>query len=182
MKELKIKLFPAPVLTQKTNKIDEITPAIQELIKSMTNAMRKARGVGLAAPQVGESLRLAMIEHRAEENDEFEDIPLQILVNPKIISFSRETDTEKEGCLSIPGIEVPVKRARKIKVKALDENGEKIQFRATGFKARIIQHELDHLDGKLILDYATDKEKIIQKYLAKQSKFNSKQKHDDQNL
>lgn len=184
MDKLDIKLFPDPALTNDNQKVSDFDSNLGQLIDAMTEAMRRARGVGLAAPQVGHNVRLAIIEHRAQDDDDMEDIPLQVLINPKIISCSKETDIQNEGCLSIPGIEIPVERAHKIKVKAFNRQGQKVQFRATGFKARIIQHELDHLDGKLILDYAKNKEKVIKKYLAKKSPGIEQKTitHDDQSL
>ena len=154
MSSLPILKYPDAILTTPTQKVGAMTSAIRELIDSMIVTMRAAEGVGLAAPQIGQSLRIAVLEHTpGPKEDQATAVPLQILINPKIISRTGAQDSTTEGCLSLPGIEVSIPRARKVKVKALNEHGEQVQFRASGFHARIIQHELDHLDGRLIVDY-----------------------------
>lgn len=149
---MKIIQYPNKILTQPAQKVNQITPKIKQLVEAMIQTMRQANGVGLAAPQVGESLRLAVIEYRPQKNEEF-SIPLTVLVNPKIIARSKTIDIAEEGCLSIPDIEVPVPRSIKIKVKAQNLDGNPIRITASGLSARIFQHEIDHLDGKLIIDY-----------------------------
>jgi peptide deformylase len=169
MKPLPILEYPAAILGQPSSKVPTITPDIKKLIDDMVFTMRSFKGgaIGLAAPQVGESVRITVIEYTPEKNEHAEQaIPLMILVNPKIISRSSEEETGDEGCLSLPGIEIPIKRARKIKVRAQNETGETIQFRASDLLARIIQHEVDHLDGKLIIDYVKNKEHFIHKLAA----------------
>lgn len=165
MSSFPITLYPEAVLLEPTRKITEVTPALGKLIDDMIVAMHEANGVGLAATQVSKGLRLCVLEHTPDRNDPNEAVPLQVLLNAKIISRSREEEEMEEGCLSLPGIEVPVRRALKIKVKAQDRDGNPIQFRASGFHARIIQHELDHLDGKLIAHHAKHPEKVFAKFL-----------------
>ena len=168
MKLLTILEYPNPILTQANAKVREFTPELEELIPQMVETMRSVDGLGLAAPQVGHSIRLTVIEYRPTKREHKSDaIPLMVLINPKIISRSTEQEDGEEGCLSLPGVELPILRARRIKVRTQTKTGETIQFPATGLLARIIQHELDHLDGKLIIDYAPNKEEVVRQYLAK---------------
>jgi peptide deformylase len=116
------------------------------LLKSMWSTMNAARGVGLAAPQIGRSLRLAIIDVRPEgKSDRI------VLINPEIVSREGELNDE-EGCLSLPGIYSKLKRAAKVRVRALDENGKVWERTGEGLLARAFQHEIDHLDGKLYVD------------------------------
>jgi len=165
MSSLPLTFYPEPVLLEPTRKVADVTPEIQKLIDDMIVTMHKADGVGLAATQIGQGIRLCVLEHNPDKHDPREAVPLQVLVNAKIISHSREEEEMEEGCLSLPGVDVPVWRALKIKVKAQDRSGNPIQFRASGFHARIIQHELDHLDGKLIAHHAPKPGKVFAKYL-----------------
>ncbi len=170
MSPLSITLYPAKVLLKPTTKVGAITPAITKLIDAMIEAMHRAEGVGLAATQVSRGIRLCVLEHRPTRDDPREAVPLQVLINPKIISRSREEEIADEGCLSLPNVEVSVSRAVKVKVKAQDRDGQPIQFRASGFHARIIQHELDHLDGRLIAHHARKPEKVFEEFLSKDKK------------
>lgn len=168
MKPLPILAYPNELLTTPTVKVGSVTPAIRTLIDGMVETMRSVDGLGLAAPQVGHGIRLAVIEYRPGKGERKQDaIPLMVLVNPKIISKSSDHESGEEGCLSLPGIEIPVSRSRKIKVKTQIDTGETIQFRASGLLARIIQHEVDHLDGKLIIDHVKNKERLLRAYLEK---------------
>ncbi len=180
MQPLPILTYPDPILTAPAKKVAAFTPALSRLIDQMVETMRVANGVGLAAPQIGQQLQITVIEHRPSGRDDEPAVPLQVLVNPKIISTSKEKETEEEGCLSLPGLLVPVPRARRIKVRAQDAQGTVIQFRASGFHARIIQHELDHLRGRLIIDYAQNKHQLVVGYKPRQQKKPSI--HDDQEL
>jgi len=128
------------------------TPAIQKLIDDMVETMVEYYGVGLAAPQVHESLSLAVLESHGARGD----FPLMVLVNPAVTVLDEEMIEDWEGCLSIPDFRGRVPRWRKLRVEALDRNGKKIQFTAEGFFARVIQHEFDHLMGKVYLDRMPD--------------------------
>lgn len=167
MSILKIARMGHPVLRAKARPLhpSEIrTPKIQQLIDDMFETMKEYQGVGLAAPQVHESLRLFVAgfppaitdeddDDREEVDDEDdEDVPLMAIVNPEIEVVSRETVEDWEGCLSIPDIRGRVPRARQIRVRAYDRTGRKIEMQASGFTARVIQHETDHLDGLLFFD------------------------------
>ena len=162
MSILKIARMGHPVLRAKARPLhpSEIrTPKIQQLIDDMFETMKEYQGVGLAAPQVHESVRLFVAgfpprqdadEDDAERDDE--DVPLMALINPEIEMTSREVVEDWEGCLSIPDIRGRVPRTRQIVVRAFDRNGKKIEMPAAGFTARVIQHETDHLDGVLFFD------------------------------
>ncbi|OGN20344.1 MAG: peptide deformylase [Candidatus Yanofskybacteria bacterium RIFCSPLOWO2_02_FULL_45_10] len=139
---------PSKILKQKLTEVKEITPAIKALISAMRVKMVEAKGVGLAANQVGEDLQIFVIDKTLADENGAPDA----YINPEITEYSRETGELEEGCLSIPEYFVDIPRAKKIKLKALDENGNKIKIKARGFLARVLQHEYDHLNGLLIKD------------------------------
>jgi len=136
------------------------TPPIQQLIDDMFETMKEYQGVGLAAPQVHEGLRIFVagfpprqnLEEGEEANEDGEDVPLMAVINPEIEIISRDVVEDWEGCLSIPDIRGRVPRARQIVVRGFERSGKKMELRASGFTARVIQHETDHLDGVLFLD------------------------------
>ncbi|MBI3300359.1 MAG: peptide deformylase [Elusimicrobia bacterium] len=123
-------------------------------IDDMTDTMREYSGVGLAANQVHAGRRIAVIEVRIEtsRSREVDEVPLTVLVNPEIVERSDELVDGWEGCLSVPGLRGLVPRHRSLRVRALGRRGEALDIRAEGYLARIIQHECDHLDGKVYLD------------------------------
>jgi peptide deformylase len=131
------------VLRQKAKKVSQIDRPIQRLIDDMIETMKVAPGVGLAAPQVGVPLRLAVIEV---------DDKLTVIVNPEIVKTSGDVELD-EGCLSVPGFWGRLNRAERVSVKALDRNGKELRIRdAEGLFAQALQHEIDHLDGHLYID------------------------------
>ncbi len=144
---LEILTYPNPVLRKKATPVTEFGDELKSLVKSMAETMYDAPGVGLAAPQVGVSIRLVVIDVTPKD----EDHNLIVLANPEIIESEGEA-IEEEGCLSLPELNANVKRAVHIKVKAQDIDGKAIEFAAEDWFARVIQHELDHLDGTLFLD------------------------------
>ncbi len=146
---------PNDVLRRKARKITEFDKELQKTIDDMVETMREAPGVGLAAPQVGLSERLVVVEY--EEDDEKEDSPkkLYVVVNPEVISTSEETEMGIEGCLSIPGLVGEVERSLEIVVRGQNRRGQPVKIKANGWLARIFQHEIDHLDGILYTDRAT---------------------------
>ena len=156
---LKVSRLGHPVLRTLARAVDPsaiTTPAVQRLIDDMFDTMREYSGVGLAAPQVHESLRIfvAGIRSRpigADISDD-EEMPLMALVNPEVTLIGSSTDLGWEGCLSIPDIRGRVPRAPVVRVKAFDRAGKPIAFSAKGFPARVIQHEFDHLEGILFFD------------------------------
>ena len=162
---LKIVQAGEPVLRRRARDLspEEMTsPAVRQLISLMRETMRDAPGVGLAAPQVGVDVRLAVIEDRAEYQAalsaeelaarEREAVPFHVLVNPVLTVRTDETVAAFEGCLSFNGFSMVVPRARKVRVEALDENGQRVVKVATGWYARILQHEVDHLNGIVCCD------------------------------
>ena len=159
MSILKVSRMGHPVLRKKVRPVPpaEITAApIQRLIDDMTQTMLEYNGVGLAAPQVHEELRLFVAQVVRDRDDEDEDEAqrpeILALINPEIKPASRHVEEDWEGCLSIPDLRGLVPRHRDISVKAYDRTGRQIELQATGFMARVIQHETDHLDGVLFLD------------------------------
>jgi peptide deformylase len=157
---LKVARMGHPVLRTRARAIEpaEIrSPAIQRLIDDMFDTMREYQGVGLAAPQVHESLRVFVAGFAPDDDDDDDQenrvrVPLMALVNPEITPIDNETVEDWEGCLSIPDIRGRVPRSRQILVRAYDRQGKRIEIRAAGFTARVIQHETDHLDGILFFD------------------------------
>jgi len=164
---MKLKIVQAgdPVLRKQGRPLtkDEIrSPSIQLLIDLMRNTMREAPGVGLAAPQIGKSIQLAVIEDRAEyltrlSADEIAEtqraaIPFHVIINPKLTILGKSSAQFFEGCLSVTGYQAIVDRALNVRVECLNEQGEKITIKAQGWYARILQHEIDHLNGTLYID------------------------------
>ncbi len=144
---IEIKKYPDKILKQKTAVITDLNAETQHLIDDMIETMYSVRGLGLAANQVGVSKRLCVIDCSSKEDKG----NLIILANPMIIEREGTIDSE-EGCLSIPGYITTIKRSEKIFVKGLDREGKQIEVEATGLLARALQHEIDHLDGLLLID------------------------------
>ncbi len=145
--------LPQPILRHKAHKVSDFGPQFQSLVDDMVETMRVAPGVGLAAPQVDESLRLIVVEYGDDENEEA-PLKLYIMANPEITRSSSETVLGTEGCLSIPGIQGDVERLEAVTVKGLNRHGRPMTVKAKGWMARIFQHEIDHLDGVLFVDRA----------------------------
>lgn len=144
---LPIRLYGAAVLREPTTAIDAVTAAVRRLTAQMIGAMRAAAGVGLAAPQIGKSLRLVVLHH-----PELHPKPLT-LVNPEILDRSSDLASHDEGCLSLPALLVSVARSRAIRVRYTDLRGHAVEREFQDMLARIVQHECDHLEGKLIVDH-----------------------------
>jgi peptide deformylase len=144
--ELKIIKYPDDFLRRKTREVKAVElkdPKTKRLILDMVKTMEFEKGVGLAAPQVGSDLRLCTVRVDGE---------VIILINPEIKSYSRQKDIFEEGCLSFPGKFFPVERPIKVKIQARDLDGKKQKIKADGLLARVLQHEIDHLDGILVID------------------------------
>ena len=157
MSILKVARMGHPVLrtrTQAVERIDIKSAAVQRLIDDMIDTMIEYHGVGLAAPQVHESLRLfvAAFDPSQPEPDEDQQPEPVALINPEITPLGEEIIEEWEGCLSIPDIRGRVPRARDIRVRAYDRHGERVDLRLRDYAARVVQHETDHLDGVLFFD------------------------------
>ncbi len=145
---------PDPVLRRKAHKITTFDKDLQALVDDMIETMRVAPGVGLAAPQVGVSQRLIVIEYG---DDEDENVPKKLfaVINPEIIQASEEKVEGIEACLSIPQLAGEVERHEKVVVKGLNRHGKPVKIKAEGWLARIFQHEIDHLEGVLFTDRAS---------------------------
>jgi peptide deformylase len=141
---LKIRTFGDPVLRQKARPVERITELHRKLIEDMFDTMRDAPGVGLAAPQVGVLERIFVWELEEESG---------VVINPKIVSRSPATIAGEEGCLSLPGVVFDVDRSVEVVVEGLDQNGEPVRIESEEMLARIVQHEIDHLDGVLFIDH-----------------------------
>lgn len=136
---------PDPILRKVAEKIkDPMDPTIQKLIKEMLETLKNANGVGLAAPQVGQSMRLCVIDV---------DDEIYVLINPQITAKSKSKYISEEGCLSIPGEFYLIERYDEVKVRYLNQEGKQVKIKARGLLARAMQHEIDHLDGILFIDH-----------------------------
>jgi peptide deformylase len=175
MSILKIARMGHPVLRTRARLLerDEIgTPRIQQLIDDMFETMNDSEGIGLAGPQVHESIRLFV----AGVDDEDGTMPPVVMINPAITPLGADVEEDWEGCLSIPDIRGRVSRPTNIRIQALDRHGKPISMTADGFPARVIQHETDHLDGVLFFDRMTSFESLT--FLDEYSRYWSK-KDDD---
>ena len=154
---LQITTLPDPVLRRKARKIAAVDKDLQPLIDNMIETMRAAPGVGLAAPQVAQSIRLIVVEY-GEENEEgevAEPKKLYVVINPEMVLASEEKEMGIEACLSIPGLAGEVERHSAVVIKGLNRFGHPTRIKAQGWLARIFQHEIDHLDGVVFTDRAT---------------------------
>lgn len=143
MSGYEVRKFPSTVLRKTSETLRKINQKEKTLLEEMVQVMYQSQGIGLAAPQVGINLHLAVVDVGGG---------LIKLINPKIVK-KQGSDTVEEGCLSVPGANVKVKRAQKITVEYMDQDGNTRSLEADGLLARAIQHEIDHLNGKLIIDY-----------------------------
>lgn len=171
MSILKVARMGNPVLRKKARKVEpaEIkSPEFQKLVDDMIETMREYDGIGLAAPQVHESLRLAIvgIEEGEGRNRSIRVLPV---VNPEVTPLSKTTAEDWEGCLSLPKLRGRVVRPDRVQVRALDRRGNRVEFDLEGFAARVAQHETDHLDGVLFIDRMKSLETLS--YLEEYSKY-----------
>jgi peptide deformylase len=141
---LDIRVLGDPVLRKPTKRVTEVTDELRQLIADMFETMYAAEGIGLAAPQVGRTERLAVVD---VEGNKF------TMINPEVIERTGDIDKAEEGCLSIPDIYGDVERPFTVTIRAMNENGEQYEATASELLGRCFQHEIDHLDGKLFLDY-----------------------------
>lgn len=164
MSKLPIVTIPDAGLRAKTRPVTQFDADLQKLIDDMIETMREANGVGLAAPQIGLPMKLAVIETLPEEDDEGNEIEgtrdLFVIINPEIFWSSGDTTKGIEGCLSIPGYLGEVERPVSIRVRGLDRHGRKFRMRLDDWDARIFQHEIDHINGVLYIDKLTGPENI----------------------
>lgn len=162
MEDKQLVFYPAEVLRKVAVEVDEVNDDIKKLLDYMLEKMYVERGVGLAAPQIGESLRMFVMDV-----SEMRDNPL-FFVNPEIIEQSDELCEVEEGCLSLPGFYAKVARPKKIKITALDKEGKEFSMSLSGYDARCFLHEFDHLEGKLFIDYLSPlKKQMAEKKIKK---------------
>lgn len=157
--------IPDPRLRQKVAPVERFDPPLRSLVRAMLETLHAAKGVGLAAPQVGEALRLLVVhvpadDPRIPEGHALGGKPL-VLVNPELLEASAELEEGIEGCLSIPGYAGMVPRHRRLVVQARNEWGRPRRYAVDGYLARVFQHEMDHLDGILFLDRLTGDDKLF---------------------
>jgi len=163
--------LPEPVLRRKALPVSRFNADLQKLIDDMVETMRVAPGVGLAAPQVGISERIIVVEYPLDDSKEDAPKKLFTMVNPEIKEMSSETELGVEGCLSVPGFQGEVERSIAVTVKGLNRHGQPMKVKAKGWLARIFQHEIDHLNGVVFTDKATriwkpeEEEPNLQKHL-----------------
>jgi peptide deformylase len=144
-----IRQYPDPALRLQANAVEEFDDDLRRLVERMRALMVDASGVGLAATQVGVLQRVFVFDTGGEDHE------IAALVNPELVRRSKELETENEGCLSLHGVLVPVERAVRVRIEGRNERGEEVAYDLEGFPARAVQHELDHLEGVLILDRTT---------------------------
>lgn len=174
MAKLKVYEHPHPILKKKALKVEKVDDELRKFLDDMLETMYEAVGVGLAAPQVGVSQRIVVID--ADRDDEGNHGLPQYFVNPEIIWKSEEKVICEEGCLSVPGQRAEVERFEKVRVRYLDYNGKEQEILAEDFLAIVIQHELDHLDGILYIDRISRlKRNILLKKLQKDREENNQQ-------
>ena len=163
-----IMIYPNPVIKKKSESVEEVNEEIKQLIEDMTETMYASRGVGLAAVQIG-VLKRVIVVNIGEG--------LIAMVNPEILESDGESQME-EGCLCLPGVLIDVKRSEKVKVKGLNEKGEEVVVDAEGLLARAFQHEVDHLNGVLIIDKVSRiKRELLTSTLRKEAKERAAAKH-----
>lgn len=149
-----------PVLRRKARRVRAVTPAIRQLMDDMVETMRAAPGIGLAGPQVDVLLRVIVAEVPKDFEDPEAGTWLYALANPEIARMSDEIEEGEEGCLSIPNVYGYVERPAAVTVKGLDRNGKRVRIKAEGVLARVLQHEIDHLEGILFIDHISDPDKV----------------------
>jgi peptide deformylase len=158
--------FPDPKLRQRSVEVGEIDDGMRQLVADMAETMVAANGAGLAAIQVGAPVRLFIVEGHVAGGSE--ESPPLVFINPELVEISEEAQTGDEGCLSFPGIYVPVKRGMRARVRARDLDGNTFEVEGEGLYARALQHETDHLNGRLLVDQVGPvKREIIKRKLRK---------------
>ena len=158
--------FPDPKLRQRSVEVGEVDDGVRQLVADMTETMVDANGAGLAAIQVAAPVRLFIIDGHVAGGAE--ESPPKVFINPELVGISEEAQTGDEGCLSFPGIYVPVKRGMRARVRARDLDGQVFEVEGEGLYARALQHETDHLNGRLLVDQVGPvKREIIKRKLRK---------------
>jgi peptide deformylase len=155
-------ILPDPVLRLASKPVETVDSAIKRLASDMLETMYDAPGIGLAAIQVGEPIRMLVIDVAKEEDGK----QPQIFINPEVLNYSDERSVYEEGCLSIPGYYAEVERPAEIKVRYIDQDGKQQIIDANGILATCLQHEIDHLDGTLFIDHISrlKREMVVKKF------------------
>ncbi len=155
--------YPAPILKKRAVEIERFTPQVHALAKRMFEVMRENKGVGLAAPQVGVGVRLFVCNVTGEPGDDL------VFVNPHFTDLN-DSEENEEGCLSIPGVTVTMRRATRAVIEAFDGNGKRFRVTGQDTSARVWQHEMDHINGRLIIDNMSATDEIVNRRAVKQLK------------
>ena len=161
--KLRVVCYPDPVLREHCQPVSDFGPALEALTARMLELMHAGKGVGLAAPQVGLALRLFVCNHAQDPEDD------QVYVNP-VLSDLVGGVTADEGCLSLPEVTVPVRRAESVSITACDPQGKELRATAGGLQARVWQHETDHLDGRMIIDSMPTSAELVNRRILKDLK------------
>lgn len=167
--EFEITLYPAPVLRKPAAAVEAFDEELQETVDAMYVRMRESEGVGLAAPQVGIKRQILVLNHTGEEGDDL------TLINPEILKLSGPREVMEEGCLSFPSIYGQVSRPDRLKLKAQKVDGESFEATYEGFISRVIQHEMDHLEGVLLVDRMSPADKLKNKIAIENLVYDYKQ-------
>lgn len=169
--------FPDPQLRQRSVDIGEVGDDVRQLVADMTETMNAANGAGLAAIQVGVPVRLFIVDGHVAGGAE--DAPPKVFIDPEIVEISEESQTGDEGCLSFPDIFVPVKRGMRARVRARDLDGNVFEAEGDGLFARALQHETDHLNGRLLIDQVGPvKRELIKRKLRKDAQAEKEEKEE----
>ncbi|MEJ2719923.1 MAG: peptide deformylase [bacterium] len=159
MRKLDMQYYGDPILREVCEPVDTFDEELREFAESMIETMREEQGIGLAAPQVGSGIRVIVALQMTDVDDI--EAPALVLVNPRVISKSRETWTFDEGCLSIPGVSAPVIRSKEVEVEYQDLDGKTKTVKDDYMFGRILLHEIDHLNGVLFVDYLSSAQKSL---------------------
>ena len=157
-----IVLYPHPVLRQRARTVASVDASVRDLVQEMFRLMREEEGAGIAAPQVGEALRIFVTEEREEESQ-----PARVYINPVLSGFDGQLEEYDEGCLSLPGIRGNIRRPPRAVIEAMDLEGRPFRLESGEFMARVWQHEFDHLEGTLIIDRMTALDRLRVRRLVK---------------
>ncbi|MEM7126467.1 MAG: peptide deformylase [Chloroflexota bacterium] len=149
------------ILRKPTHRVRKFGPELHRLLDDMLETIHEAKGIGLAGPQIGLSQQITIIEFPDDEEDPENTMQLYEFINPKILK-KKGAEVGQEGCLSIPGLVADVKRSKQITVEAQDRHGDKFRLKAYGWLARAIQHEVDHLEGKIMLEKAEQVYRVVE--------------------
>jgi len=180
---LDIYTYPDPVLKKNADPVDVVDDQIQQLIRDMVDTLYSVHGIGLAAPQVGVSKRLLIydierndLEEGLSDEERLRNRNYKVIINPKLLSAEGEVLSENEGCLSVPDFRIDVNRFQKVHIKAMDENENPVDIETDEYLGVVLQHEMDHLDGTLLVDYVSSLKREIYRRRMKKKRKSKKKK------